>query len=270
MASAPAMPPGFGIARIEETGTSSHELLYEHEYQPEPIRQLSEIESVAQVNGTMLRPAVRNGKVDFRFYGNRVPLSADHARSWLGHLLLSEQQKGTIAHVELLIRRYQDVRELSPDDPAGSPKRHPEQQSWLWDVWPADASAGGMKNGRMGRPGVELLMKLSPEFGISLELFCIEEAPRTAVCRVLKQYCDDGCGQVVWRPIPDPPARISKVVDREMSKEVRRKRAVGLKLEETGSEFLSRALEEMSNSSPKSVDAKGIQAAEPATSNVVP
>lgn len=210
------MPPGFGIARVEETGTASHEMIYEHEYSPQPIRQHSATDSVPQENGVMLRPAVRNGKVEFRFFGNRVPLSGDHARSWMGHLLLQEQQKGRIERVELNVQRYQEILDLKMAG-SKSAQRHKEQPSWLWDVWVTDPGAPAMKNGRMGRPSVEVLMKLSSTCGISIEIFCMEEAPRAEVYRILRQYCDDASGQVVWRPIPDPPAKISKVVDRALT-----------------------------------------------------
>jgi len=161
----------------------------------------------------------------------------------MGHLLLSEVQKGTLAHVEFIVRRYEDLLELNMDGPA-HPRRHGPQPSWLWSVWPTDAKAGGMKSGRMGRPGVEVLMRMSASLGISLELFCAEENPMAAVYRVLKQYCDDDASEIVWRPIPDPPAKVSKVLDREESSEVRRKRLLGKPVPVSGQVVINRSLKE--------------------------
>lgn len=245
------MPLGFGLARIEETGSASHEFIYEHEYFPQPVWPY--LETLPVASGAVLRPAVRNGKVDFQFFGNRVPLSADHARCWLGHALQAEVQKGRLVHVEFIVQRCEDLIELTVDGPS-NPRQHGQQPAWLWDVWPAAAGTGDRRDG----PAVEVLMRMSGVNGISIELFCTEEGPRAAAYRVLRQYCDEDHGEAAhWRPIPEPPARVSKVLDRKCSAVVQRRRVVGQSVPESGGTVLSRSLRDWGQAEARLVQAVG-------------
>lgn len=242
------MPPGFGLLRIQEAGTSTHELIYEQDYFPQPVRLYSESDPV--VDASMLRPAIRNGKVDFKFYGNRVPLTADHARCWFGHILLQEIQKGSLGHVELIVQRYEDFLELQSLDIA-NPRKHGVQPTWRWDVWlPAsnkdNASDKKANSDPRSHRAVGVVMHISATHGIRIELESSQEAldDRTAVFRILRQYCDEDIGNARWHPIPESPASVSKIVDRSCTEQVKRNRILGVKLPETGLHTLHRSLSE--------------------------
>ena len=91
------LPPGFGAVR-HHTKDISLGVVYEHHYAPAAVRPLEQGELV---EGT-LRPAVCRGKVDFLFVGSKNSNTADHARCWLGHILLQELQKGSLSEVGLV------------------------------------------------------------------------------------------------------------------------------------------------------------------------
>mmetsp|Transcript_99907 Transcript_99907/g.213910 ORF Transcript_99907/g.213910 Transcript_99907/m.213910 type:complete len:379 (-) Transcript_99907:108-1244(-) len=242
------LPRGFGIARTEDLGTASHELIYEHEYHPQPIREYStEIPAESECGswtprGTifqcLLRPAVRNGRVAFRFFGYRVPLSADHARCWLGYVLLNETRMGRLQRVELIVR--QGPGDPPPSQPALGYTPYALQPSWLWHAWPPGPDVDGP---RRPQP-VAVMMTLSPMDGVTVELKCENLGHRAHVYRVLRQYCDDYDGSD-WHPIPEPAGRITKVHNRDMASDILYQRMVGRPVPESGGEVLTRSMDQI-------------------------
>jgi len=222
-----APPPQFGVARAH-TGAASHELIYEHEYVPKPVRKFN-AHSPVECDG-VLRPAVRSGRVAFRFFGARVPLSADHARSWLGHVLHAEVDLGRLQRVELLVPAPQSMMRKKPE----SLKPHDLQPVAQWHVW----TAGTGLDRELGESPVEVQLLVSPSNGIIVRSYSMNENLRCLVYRILRQYCDDDGSP--WRPIPEPPVAIKKVVDRTMPHADMKQRHMEHAVSETGDALLHR------------------------------
>mmetsp|Transcript_54044 Transcript_54044/g.94284 ORF Transcript_54044/g.94284 Transcript_54044/m.94284 type:complete len:377 (-) Transcript_54044:34-1164(-) len=233
--SAEPLPPGFGIARVEETGTASHELIYEFEYFPKPIRKFDPYEPSGSL---FLRPAVRKGKAPFQFWGNRVPMSADHARCWLGHVLLQEVANEKLALVEFIVRTEKELRHISADGAGtvgmGGAQRHAPHPDWLWHIWPKGSDVGVQNRS----PVTELHMRMNANKGIIIELRGEWEGALASIYRVLHQYCDDDEGDSHWRPTPAPPMQITKVKARDHAETVRRNRLLGQQAPDHGLRML--------------------------------
>jgi len=222
-----APPPQFGVARTH-TGAASHELIYEHEYVPKPVRKFSAHKPI-ECDG-VLRPAVRSGRVAFHYFGARVPLSADHARSWLGHVLHAEVDLGRLQRVELIVPAPQSKTRNKPE--ALAP--HDLQPVAQWHVW----IVGTGMDRELQEPPVEVQLRVSPSNGIMVHTYSINEDSRCLVYRVLRQYCDDDGSP--WRPIPEPPSAIKKVADRTMPHADMKQRLMEGIVSETGDALLRR------------------------------
>lgn len=194
-----APPQGFGVVRVESTGTSSYQLVYEHAYDPAPVRVLSLTVPEDHDCGDTLRPAVRHGRVSFRFFGARVPQTADHARSWMGHLLNNEVRSGRLLRHELVIPSWEALPE--PLAQARGFASNTRQPSWLWHMWPPE---------EVDMDHVTLTMTISPYDGIALKLEANNVSAKAHVFRVLRQFCDE-CHPRDWHPLPDLTRQINKV-----------------------------------------------------------
>mmetsp|Transcript_123899 Transcript_123899/g.361847 ORF Transcript_123899/g.361847 Transcript_123899/m.361847 type:complete len:361 (+) Transcript_123899:49-1131(+) len=224
-------PARFGVARLEHVGNALHGLIYEHEYTPEPVRKYSEVKPPDVECTGVLLPAVRSGRAPFRFFGLRVPASADHARCWLGAVLIQEIRLGRLQHVELAVP---SEAEAPAQQPAGPLQTHGPQPTWRWMVWVAGASLSY----ELRDPHVEVTMHISPVDGIFIDLQCENDGDRCFIYRVLRQYCDSNSSG--WHPIPEHQTSISKIHDREISAENRHSRLIGQPVPQTGNESLMR------------------------------
>merc|ERR1719265_647589 len=95
------IPPGFGVVRCVESGAACHCHIYEYEYHTKPHRAYS-LDYVAVIP-KVLHPIVYLGKLDFSFFGLRVSATADHARCWMGQILVEEMRQGRLLRSELLV-----------------------------------------------------------------------------------------------------------------------------------------------------------------------
>uniref|UniRef100_A0A7S4QL85 Uncharacterized protein n=1 Tax=Alexandrium monilatum TaxID=311494 RepID=A0A7S4QL85_9DINO len=208
-----AVPPAqFGIARLEPLGNAVQGIIYEYEYDPKPVRKYSQEKPPDEECVGSLRPAVRGGRAPFRFFGSRVPASADHARCWLGRVLIGEVGLGRLEHVELIVP---PAKEAPPPEKHMPLKAHGEQPSWRWRVWVAGMGPN-YKSGDADRDAVEVTMHCSSVHGVFVDLDGRNDGCRCFVFRMLRQYCDSNC--LEWHPIPEAPGSISKVLDRQAAK----------------------------------------------------
>mmetsp|Transcript_102932 Transcript_102932/g.331737 ORF Transcript_102932/g.331737 Transcript_102932/m.331737 type:complete len:355 (-) Transcript_102932:32-1096(-) len=134
------------------------------------------------------------------FFGSRVPLTADHGRCWMGHLLTEEVKAGRLLAAELLVPCRESVAVLLAQAQGMQP--HGPPPSWLWSTWPA---AGGSAGGS----AVTMTMSFSPHDGVAIRLSSEDNSAQAHVFRVLRQYCDV-CEGRDWRPIPESPKVLSK------------------------------------------------------------
>jgi len=216
----PRLPPGFGVCRYASSGAASHELIYEYDYHPTPIRKFSV--DKPEVCSGCLRPAVRQARVAFSYFGGRVPLSADHARCWLGAVLLEEASYGRLSAVELHV----PAEGLKAAKDSGTVWSEASPRMWLWTV-------------RATRPGaapsepVAVEMFISSSDGVRIETRCKDEKAHGHVFRVLRQYCDsEADSSAPWHPIPATCTKISKVQDRAMPSDLPLKQLLGASLPE--------------------------------------
>jgi len=219
-----SLPVGFGVGRDANIGMGSHSLIYEYEYHPEPIRQYSSTKP--EVCESRLRPPVHKGKVPFQFFGVRVPTTADHARCWLGQVLLAETKLGRLQKVEFIVDVAEPLKSL------GTPYPHGPQPTWRWHAWLPGKDADAAKR----PPPVEVIMVLSPAEGIAIDLYAKDEDERNYVYRVLRQYCDDDSKS--WHPIPDPPAKVSKVIPRHSPPDVELARRIGVSVPDSNTKVM--------------------------------
>mmetsp|Transcript_35829 Transcript_35829/g.66740 ORF Transcript_35829/g.66740 Transcript_35829/m.66740 type:complete len:322 (+) Transcript_35829:32-997(+) len=214
-------PEHFGVVRHCECDHASHSLIYEHKYVPKPVRSFNKDGHVDLQD--LLRPSISDGKIDFLFCGSNNPVTADHARCWLGNALLQEVKNGRLGEVEYLAASH-------PPIPPGV---------WRWHVWP-QAGQGSDR----GQP-VEVNMWVGTPQGIAISVHGLLQADQELVFRVLQQYCD--CKDS-WTPIPSPPhgAGLAKVhPTRAIPQELARPRLEGLPLPEAATSFLIRSLREI-------------------------
>lgn len=238
----PRLPPaGFGVARYASCGTARFELLYEHEYVPQPCRSYSASVPVDKLLPPPLRmrPALRQGKLPFTCFGLRVDHSSNHARCWLGQVLLKEVAEGRLRDVELLVAD-------APGEEGVADADADLQASWCWQVRPTTSAAvNGSAGATSAADAVQVMLRLAVREGISVEIRGADEAC-AEVYRILLQYCDDyqECEGRTWRPIPQAPSKISTVQDRSMSGDARLMCRRQERLPENGSRMLARTMAE--------------------------
>lgn len=208
-----ALPAGFGVARFQDTGTSSNELLYEHHYRTAPVRHYSATEPPDAECGGALRPAMRGARLAFRFFGNRVPETADHGRCWMGHLLAEEVRLGRLASFEFLVSSRQAVTSLLSASSGPLPR-------WTWSV----------RTVHDDRVAALVTMAFCPHDSVTVRINADDAALCGRVFRVLRQYCDNYSPLYEsrgWYPVPEAPKVLSKVAAGQPPEDDRRLRVGG-------------------------------------------
>eukprot|EP00930_Biecheleria_cincta_P034202 TRINITY_DN23651_c0_g1_i1.p1 TRINITY_DN23651_c0_g1~~TRINITY_DN23651_c0_g1_i1.p1 ORF type:complete len:323 (-),score=57.15 TRINITY_DN23651_c0_g1_i1:113-1051(-) len=218
-------------ARHEDSGVACHESLNEHHYSPRPVWLAG-----TRPGSDVLRPAVRDGKVSFSYYGVNHPDTADHARSWLGNILRQEQEAGELGTVEFIVSR----------DSGNNLQRH-----YCWHVWKASATDPVTRG-----PGVEVWLHISTATGVAIEVLGgPDEEVQNHVRGLLCQFCD--VGDIKWNPIPDPPGdpKVQKVHRvREIPEKLRKPRLLGHKMPEAGNNHLLSCLAEWQDAESQVLD----------------
>eukprot|EP00928_Gymnodinium_smaydae_P081113 TRINITY_DN64687_c0_g1_i1.p1 TRINITY_DN64687_c0_g1~~TRINITY_DN64687_c0_g1_i1.p1 ORF type:complete len:456 (-),score=54.74 TRINITY_DN64687_c0_g1_i1:20-1312(-) len=234
---APAVPSswplGFGIERWEASGYAYSANILEHAYAPEPIHRFCPDSPAVCPGG--LCPPISCGRVPFRWFGGRVPASHEHAKSWLGHLLQQEVDRGRLQYVEHLLlpgqsssassrsqkqawRRSkacstgrssqveEDQHRFPPIVDVARPLADDGKFACLWHVWPTPEGASRSFSSqwmvRRGSLPVEVFFTVSPTKGLHISLTCESEDSRVRVYRVLRQYCNDDTTPCM--PVPEP------------------------------------------------------------------
>lgn len=207
-----------GIARHQQSGAVCHQAIYEHHYSPKPVWLRG-----ARPGCEMLRPAIRDGKVSFSFYGVNHPDTADHARCWLGNILRQEQEAGELGTVEFIV----------PEDNRNNFQRH-----YCWHVWLVSATDPQTRG-----LGIEIWLHISTPTGVLIQVLGgPDEEARNHVRGLLCQFCI--VGDTIWNPIPDPPGapQVQKV---HRCREIQ---------DESGKDFLLRSLSDFTGAEAQVLD----------------
>jgi len=192
-------------------GSEGLPAVYEYKYHPEPVHEY--VPDLSMTDSTsVLRPAVRRGKLAFGFYGCRVPLSAIHARCWLGQVLDTEVGKGRLLHAKL-VHVHPQVGRRAPA-PLASGAVSSEQGVWPECLWHVQAPRADLE-----LPPVHVRLQMRPQDGFMVRVSSTNSDVMDHVYRVLCQYCDEEQAGLS-APIPDVlPSSLAGTCTRTLSSE---------------------------------------------------